>query len=357
MPDATLEDRNFAIACYLVSLALGETINWRHIAATTVKEYFQAYEKLFKGRTFINAKGIEDKIPYRYEKDYISLILTALDKYEGVKDRCNMITDRMMHLLHKHTKKHPKNSLPQALFDWIVVGRYTGARRAEWCQTSRTTFQPIKKVMPEWPTDEAQAFLYEDFVFLDHNGKRLGRRAARRGTKVHYVVIKWRYQKNGEHGQEITYARDRKNTTFCPVRAIIRIINRAHDLNVPAHHPIAVYEHTDGRRLFITDTDVADILRAIASEAHNIPANDPELNKWSSHSIRVTACNLLHRQMFSDSYIKNRLRWKSDCFQDYLRNTFYTADQHTIPLSENNLPEIPGVVTRRQHEAHEIIMS
>ena len=162
--------------------------------------------------------------------------------------------------------------------------------------------------------------------------------------------------KNGDHGQKITYARDWKNKAFCPVLAAVRIINRAHELQTPAHHPIAVYKHTDGRRLFITDTDVAASLRAVASEAYNIPAGHEALNKWSSRSIRVTACNLLHRQKYSDSYIKNRLRWKSNCFQMYLRNTFYTADQHTILLSDNNLPPIRGVTTHRQNEAHEDIM-
>jgi hypothetical protein len=39
---------------------------------------------------------------------------------------------------------------------------------------------------------------------------------------------------------------------------------------------------------------------------------DKRLDKWSTHSIRVTACNLLHRARYSDTYIKNRLRWKSD---------------------------------------------
>lgn len=108
MPNTTLEDRNFAIACYLISLALGETINWKHIAATTVKGYFQVYKQLFRGRTIIRPDGKEDKIPYQYEKDYISIILTT---------PCILITDRMMHLLHKHTKKHPANSLLQALLD------------------------------------------------------------------------------------------------------------------------------------------------------------------------------------------------------------------------------------------------
>ena len=143
--------------------------------------------------------------------------------------------------------------------------------------------------------------------------------------------------------------------SFCPVLAAVRIINRAYELQTPADHPLAVYRHADGRRLFITESDVTDSLRAVASEAHNIPAGDPELQKWSSHSIRVTACNLLHRQKFSDSYIKNRLRWKTNCFQMYLRNTFYTADQHTLLLSDNNLPTLKGVDSHRQNEPHEKI--
>jgi len=56
--------------------------------------------------------------------------------------------------------------------------------------------------------------------------------------------------------------------------------------------------------------------------------------------VRVTACNLLHRQGFSDSYIQARLLWKSNTFLQYLRNTLYTAAAHTKALSipVNNLP-------------------
>ena len=61
--------------------------------------------------------------------------------------------------------------------------------------------------------------------------------------------------------------------------------------------------------------------------------------------------------MFLDSYIKNRLRWKSKCFRDYLRNTFYSANQHIILLSGNNLLHIAGVDTQCQAEAHEAIMT
>ena len=128
MPDAALEDRNFAISCYLTFLALGQTINWQHIAYTAITKYFKAYKKLFADRTFIDTDGKEKKIVYRYKRDYVSVILTALKQYKSVKDHCYMISDRMMHILYKPC---PDNSLLRALFDWIVLGRYTGFRQAQ----------------------------------------------------------------------------------------------------------------------------------------------------------------------------------------------------------------------------------
>jgi len=112
----------------------------------------------------------------------------------------------------------------------------------------------------------------------------------------------------------------------------------------------------EGTCCFITDSEVNTCLRTAAQTAHNIPTGDANLDKWSTHSIRITACNLLHRQKFSDSYIQNRLRWKSECWKDYLRNTFCTANQHTILLSDTNLPHFRNITTQRPNEPHEDIM-
>jgi len=44
----------------------------------------------------------------------------------------------------------------------------------------------------------------------------------------------------------------------------------------------------------------------------------------------------------SDTYIQIRLRWTSKAFLDYLRNTLYNAEKHTMALTipENNLPRL-----------------
>ena len=50
------------------------------------------------------------------------------------------------------------------------------------------------------------------------------------------------------------------------------------------------------------------------------------------HLIRIGACVLLHEHGHSTVFIKNRLRWKSDTFMDYLRDTVSLARKHAASL-------------------------
>ena len=97
--------------------------------------------------------------------------------------------------------------------------------------------------------------------------------------------------------------------------------------------------HTGLHRLIMASQADA-FLRQVAHKVFDILAGHKDLLAWPCHSICITAANLLHRARFSDSYIKNRLCWCSDTFRMYLRNTFYTADQHTkaITLCLNPAP-------------------
>ena len=61
-----------------------------------------------------------------------------------------------------------------------------------------------------------------------------------------------------------------------------------------------------------------------------------ELRLFSCHSIRVKAAVLLHEAGKYASYIKLRLRWLSDCFQVYLRNTKRICAQHNASLKNVN---------------------
>ena len=73
-----------------------------------------------------------------------------------------------------------------------------------------------------------------------------------------------------------------------------------------------------GKCLLIAASQVATFLWHIVHKVYNIPVGHKDLLAWSCHSICVTAAYLLHRAWFSDSYIKNCLRWRRETFLVYL---------------------------------------
>ena len=131
-------------------------------------------------------------------------------------------------------------------------------------------------------------------------------------------------------------------------------------IGVAGDIPLGVYtsavKQTAGSRLFITNSNVDKFLRGFARRAFGLKHADPILLRWLAHSIQVTACNLLHRQGFSDSYMQTRLRWRGTTWMDYLRNIFHNAQQHTKALfiPANNLPRLchpcTGTVLPRHQE-------
>ena len=343
MADNPCQARNYFLACYAVSLIQGQTILGKTVRSRTVANYLKDAYTLFKNRriTFLPV----------LDTDYIQLIIGTLRKYENVADRRNMITDGMMHWLLQEVSKRPQDNELSSIMDWVVLGRYTGFRKSEWCQSSQSTYESIK----EWPGKPPLAFIITDITYLDKNERRLPRGANQRD--IHYVRLVWRKQKNDENGEAITFARDTDNPSFCPVLATIRIIERATRLRVPAHEPIAVFKHKNGKRRFITDTLVSTYFRLAATAVLGIKKGDKDLQLWSTHSIRVTAANLLHRERFADSFIMKRLRWRSLAFMDYLRNTIYAAEQHAcLKISDSNLPPL---VERsyRIDEPHEAVVA
>ena len=74
-------------------------------------------------------------------------------------------------------------------------------------------------------------------------------------------------------------------------------------------------------------------MQRCAAVVHNIK-NKAELKLWSAHSLRVGACVLLHATGFNAIEIKWTLRWRSDAFMDYLRNTHVLATRQNSVLDE-----------------------
>ena len=340
LPHHPLQARNYLIACFAVSLIRGETIKGQSIRHATIRNYANAACKLHTDRG--------QPSPYGAQHDYISIVLKAVLKYEAVKKRRSMIHDEMVHYMASEAPSYQEDSMESSLLDWIYLGRYAGYRSIEWCQKTQRTYAKIDH--PNWKGPKSYAFIADDFQFFDHNKQHIADIESVTIDDILYFDILYRKQKNDQNYEVISYYRDLKNRKFCAVAAALRIRQRAIRLGIPSDEPLAQYNCRSGthkgKRCYITNTNIATYLRYIASKVYNIK-DKKSLSKWSAHSIRVTACNLLHRQGLSDSYIQTRLRWTSKAFLGYLRNTLYSAAAHTqaLHIPDNNLPTLSAVYT------------
>ena len=299
--------------------------------------------------------------PSFFKEDLISPLLRAVKAYEEVTNRKEMIYESMVaNMLQLNTLSSP-TSLNSAIIDWILLGRVTGARRCEWCQDGPTIQMTVPNLAHE--IAEPVAFLLSDFEFFDSSQRRIHRVSPDDISRVEYVNVRWRFQKNDDNGQVIPYQRDRERPDVCSVLAAFRIVLRALTLNLLPLEPLAIYSNSSSQSTYrhIRASQVVKFLRRSAQVAFGLKPDDKSLQRWTCHSIRVTAANILHRANMSDSYIQTRLRWKSNTFLMYLRNTFYSADRHTQAMKISNV-NIPHISTSdglryRPPECHEVFAS
>ena len=129
-------------------------------------------------------------------------------------------------------------------------------------------------------------------------------------------------------------------------------MTRAEQLgNTEREDPLCIYKDDKGIQ-YLTGADITVHLRVICKLV-TPNMSDTELKLISTHSIRVYACVLLSKSGKDSIYIKLRLRWLSNCFEIYLRNTDNIAVQYGNALEDAHscmiayaisLPNISNVV-------------
>ena len=115
----------------------------------------------------------------------------------------------------------------------------------------------------------------------------------------------------------------------------LRLVWRAEALGQRPDDPLCVYRDGKGATCYLTGASVTDYFRFVTRLVHP-SITDEELQLISTHSIRVTACVLLAEAGKEGWYIKLRLRWLSDCYEVYIRNTGRIAMAHNDALHEVN---------------------
>lgn len=253
------EAKDYFLACYTVSLVQGQTIKGTLIRHATIKNYLGAAYEVFGSAR------------YTSEYNFVGTVLKAVKSYEDVPRRRRMITDGMMQWMIERADKEGPDSATRAMVDWIILGRYTGFRASEWSQTTLDSYARL-----DWPGAPSRAMTRQDFEFLGDNERHLPS-CDLTDALIRHLTIRWRHQKNGQNGQQVTFAGDSANPAYSATGAGLRIYMRSLRLGQKAHEPLAVFKNKRNKVQYITDSMVNSLLRDAASATLGLPRKHKDL--------------------------------------------------------------------------------
>jgi hypothetical protein len=212
------------------------------------------------------------------------------------------------------------------IFNTQCLGVFTGSRVSEYAQSkrSRTSVSRVP-VQPGQGNSIANpvAFIASDFTFLSAEGKVLPHRQLFTNPKSAVTLhITFRHDKSGRNYSVRKYGRGQ--TWLCPIDAALRLLFRAHLLQVGPLNPICAFRSKGMKsHHYLNDTDVTDAMRKMCIAAYPDPAHflRQHIHCFASHSNRVTAAVALSQTKMTIDDIAQRLRWKPESVAYYLRES------------------------------------
>ena len=333
----------YQLAMYAVHLSTGSSSYLQSLKPGTIKEYVRAASTLL-----LHFTGHDLRKDHDHDSSMgtiLAPVYKALDQYDTIPDRREPYTLEMHRELLKQVApfrtKAPEGPMC-ALTDWFAMGLCAGFRLSEWGQPSANADprNPQKKRLGRRAT--TQALLPGDI--------RIKTESHRRATgldilqyplgSIRKMWIRFRWQKNGHHGEERLFTRNPSSNGHCFVASMYSVLTRFQDLtaleSLPVDTtPLGLYlDAATGRVRLITSPIIESLMRSLASVVYGFhPIDDATpLQQWGSHSLRVGACVALHARGFSNIDIKWLLRWRSDAFMAYLQNIALLADRHNREL-------------------------
>jgi hypothetical protein len=325
--------RPIVLALYLVWLFRGNALRGGGLTmrTDTAKGYLRAAAVWAKDRNLPDPRYLTTRTTFMGRQMFAPPLDKLLDhrrRWESLPNRREPLTPTMVSAAQANaTNCHP-DSRSAALFDWFVLGLSTGFRLSEWAQRSHTTIDRIAGL-----NSLPIAIIRCDVTFFNSQHQILSEADLITSVLIPtFARLRWRVQKNGNNGETHTYATS--GTEHCPVSALVRIINRAIRLRLGVNLPLAMYRsHPTSPIHFVSETDIAASLQLLAQQCYG-PLDQASLQRFTSHSVRVGACVLLHAAGKTGAFIKQRLRWKSDTFLLYLRDVPAMAVSHANALSQ-----------------------
>ena len=196
----------------------------------------------------------------------------------------------VIHEANKERKYGHQDGFYCSLEDWLIMGLQSGFHQGELAQSSSTfpnTFELNRG-------DTAKVFIMSDFKFTDSKNRRINDSTKSALCHAKFTTVKWRFQKNNDNGQEVTYSKSKSQAGIFYTRAATNIILGSEKLKVPEGSPIAVFKNYKLDKIkFISTKEIRMVLRQAAKAVHNFHSQG-DVQKFTAHLIRVGACVLLH---------------------------------------------------------------
>lgn len=304
---------------YTSYLLDGYTLDNITIKASTIKGYLTAVNNHYTEMGF--------NPPFSASVSSIAARLLADHKsFEQKPDQREPLPTRTIAQLRDLAVADHPHGMRTAIWLWTALGRLGGFRIQEFAMDKADV---IRVYVKPCGTHVVRAFTLKNFIFYDSDGSRISTATALISPNtVQRVGTEYDIQKNRVNGQIIIYNREPRYPDFRPVRLSLSIVKLATDLGAKGpNDPLCLYRTEFGDVQYLTGEIITKYLR-YATKLAFPKISKSDLALISPHSIRVMACVLLHEAGKDATYIKLRLRWKSNCFEIYLRNTQRICQQH-----------------------------
>ena len=226
----------------------------------------------------------------------------------------------MLQWITAWARNFPIDSSSRCLADIFRLGINPGLRISEYAQYNATNIH-LRPITYRSEILRPVAICCGDLEFRAQEQIIQPLAASDLHRSIDTVYITWFHQKNNQNGERIPFKRVTNNALVCPVRAALRLYLRAKRLNSP--YGLLGYS----ARGPIISSQAEQLIKRAAGEILGT-TDRAILRQYNTHSLRVGAANLMRSLGISCSMLKDRLRWLSDAYQVYLRNTIQLATQH-----------------------------
>ena len=183
------------------------------------------------------------------------------------------------------------DNLHLAMSNWMTLGMQAGFRISEWAQTNSppTIADNFKRNVDGTST----AFRTDDLIFFSKGKKKINTIKSLVQLKNNKLVnLRWRFQKNQDNDQQLTYSSDKRPDLWF-VKTAVDIRRRVARAKLDDFSPIAVFLQHDTIQKeykFITDKHIQTLLQEAAAVAYSLKVIEDLQKKYCSFHTSQLLC-------------------------------------------------------------------